>query len=64
MGVDIKDIDCVCHYAISKSLTDYMQEIGRAGRMSESKAHAINYFNKKDFNYTIVLNKLSGMNQW
>lgn len=64
MGVDIKDIDCVCHYAINKSLTDYMQEIGRAGRMKESKAHAITYFNKKDPDYTKELNKLSGINQW
>jgi len=64
MGVDIKDIDCVYHYAINESLTEYTQEIGRAGRKDGIRAYALSDFHKKDLDYTIWLNKSSSLAQW
>ena len=64
MGVDIDDIDCVYHYAINKSLTDYVQEIGRAGRKKNLKSLAITDFHSKDLNFTRILNTISGLSQW
>ncbi len=46
MGVDIKDIERVYHYAPTGGLADYVQEIGRAGRRKGSQAvAAIDFFN-------------------
>lgn len=64
MGVDIDDIDCVYHYAINESITEYTQEIGRAGRKKEIKAYALSDFHKKDLDYTKWLNKSSSLTQW
>jgi RecQ family ATP-dependent DNA helicase len=63
MGIDIKDIDCVYHYAINKSLTEYMQEIGRAGREKEITAYALTDFQLKDLKYTEILIELSRISQ-
>lgn len=64
MGVDIKDIDFIYHYAINESLTEYTQEIGRAGRRDEIRAYALSDYCKKDLDYTRWLNKSSSLSQW
>ncbi|EAX47791.1 helicase domain protein [Thermosinus carboxydivorans Nor1] len=51
MGVDIRDIEVVYHYAIPANLADYVQEIGRAGRDATVNAEAICDFHPKDFGY-------------
>lgn len=64
MGVNIPDIDCVYHYAINKSLTDYVQEIGRAGRDPSINALALTDYHYKDLKFTRMLNGFSGLAQW
>lgn len=60
MGVDIKDIHNVYHYAVTGNLSDYIQEIGRAARKEGTKGKAIvDYFNF-DLKY---MNNLFGMSQ-
>ena len=51
MGVDVKDVKNVYHYAASGNLCDYVQEIGRAARIIGMKGNAITdyYFNDMDF---------------
>ena len=36
MGIDIKDIENVYHYAASGNLNDYVQEIGRVARSKDT----------------------------
>jgi len=64
IGINIDDIDCIYHYAINKSLTDYVQEIGRAGRDENIKSLAITHFNPKDLKFTRILNYTSALSQW
>lgn len=64
MGINIDDIDCVYHYAINKSLTDYVQEIGRGGREEKINTLALTHYNSKDLNFTRILNITSGLTQW
>ena len=60
MGVDIKDIHNVYHYAVTGNLSDYIQEIGRAARKENTEGKAIvDYFNY-DLKY---MNNLFGMSQ-
>lgn len=60
MGVDIKDIHNVYHYAVTGNLSDYIQEIGRAARKEGAKGKSIvDYFNF-DLKY---MNNLFGMSQ-
>ena len=60
MGVDIKDICNVYHYAVTGNLSDYIQEIGRAARKEGIEGKAIvDYFNF-DLKY---MNSLFGMSQ-
>ena len=47
MGVDVSDIRLVIHFNLPLSVTDYYQQIGRAGRDGE-KSHAVLLYGKED----------------
>ncbi|WP_010632469.1 DEAD/DEAH box helicase [Sporolactobacillus vineae] len=49
MGIDIKDINNVYHYAPTGNVIDYVQEIGRAARDPAMTGHAYFDFLNKDF---------------
>ena len=40
MGIDVSDIELVVHFNAPVSMTDYIQQIGRAGRDGR-KAHCV-----------------------
>lgn len=64
MGIDIKDIKHVYHYAEAGNLNDYVQEIGRVAR--DEKLHGIahmDYFDK-DENYGKILFGMSAIKQF
>ena len=61
MGVDIKGIDTVYHYAPTGGLADYVQEIGRAGRSKDAQAKACIDFFPQDIRYTKTLNALNNV---
>ena len=58
MGVDLGSLDLVIHFNMPLSLTDYMQQTGRAGRDGQ-KAHCILLYSNDDYsiNQTILSNK-------
>lgn len=60
MGMDIPDIKNVYHYAVTGNLSDYVQEIGRAGRDKNIEAKAIVDYFDGDMKY---MNSLFGMSQ-
>lgn len=63
MGIDIKDIQHVYHYAEAGNLNDYVQEIGRAARASGMTGTAhMDYF-KKDMNFSNSLFGISALRQ-
>ena len=41
MGVDFKGLDCTIHYGAPRSLDDYFQESGRAGREGQQAVSTI-----------------------
>ena len=64
MGVDVDDVQNVYHYAVTGNLCDYVQEIGRAARISSMKGTAItdNYYN--DLTFMKVLFGMSQIRQY
>lgn len=48
MGIDLDSVDLVIHFNMPLSLTDYIQQSGRAGR-SGQKAHAILLYSDEDY---------------
>ena len=58
MGVDLGSIDLVIHFNMPLSLTDYMQQTGRAGRDGQ-KAHCILLYSDEDYYTNQVI--LSGI---
>ena len=61
MGVDVSDIRLVIHFNLPLSVTDYYQQIGRAGRDGE-KSHAVLLYGEDDvkLNQRIVKKDYSG----
>lgn len=45
MGIDVSDIELVVHFNAPISMTDYIQQIGRAGRDGR-KAHCVLFYNQ------------------
>ena len=64
MGVDVKDISNVYHFAPTGSLADYVQEIGRSARAEGSKACASADYLPGDMRYVRTLNGISEMRQY
>ena len=67
MGIDLDSVDFVIHFNMPLSLTDYMQQSGRAGRNGQ-KAHAVLLYSDEDYytNLEILRNghpTLRGMKQ-
>ncbi len=58
MGIDISDIEIVCHFAPTGNVCDYVQEIGRAARDPNIKGEAIYSHMKNDFQH---INRLHGL---
>lgn len=48
MGIDLNSVDLVIHFNMPLSLTDYMQQSGRAGRCGQ-KAHCILLYSDEDY---------------
>ncbi len=64
MGVDVKDIRNVYHFAPTGSLADYVQEIGRAAREKTSQARASADCLPTDIRYVRTLHAISEMKQY
>lgn len=64
MGVDVGDIKHVIHFAPTGSLSDYVQEIGRAARNTNIQGVAHIDFFPGDLRYVRTLNSISEMRQY
>jgi len=58
MGIDISDIEIVCHFAPTGNVCDYVQEIGRVARDPNLKGEAIYSHMSNDFQH---INRLHGL---
>jgi ATP-dependent DNA helicase RecQ len=59
MGINIKDIHNVYHFAPTGNVCDYIQEIGRAARSPELEGAAYFEYLENDFNYINSLHSMS-----
>lgn len=64
MGVDVNDVKNVYHYAVSGSLSDYVQEIGRAARKTGMTGYAITDYYRNDLSYMRTLFGMSQIRQY
>ena len=64
MGVDVNDVKNVYHYAVSGTLSDYVQEIGRAARKTSLEGIAITDFFYNDMTFMRVLFGMSQIKQY
>jgi superfamily II DNA/RNA helicase len=64
MGVDISDIHNVYHFAPTGTLSDYIQEIGRAARDTSINGKAIIDYYRNDMRYASTLWGLSGLRHY
>ena len=59
MGIDLGAIDLVIHFNMPLSLTDYMQQTGRAGRDGQ-KAHCVLLYDDEDYHINQAILSDSG----
>jgi len=64
MGVDVKDISYVYHFAPSGTLADYVQEIGRSAREESMTGIALTDYCDKDLKFTKILYGISSIRQF
>jgi ATP-dependent DNA helicase RecQ len=64
MGIDVKDIRNIYHFAPTGSLADYVQEVGRAARETGSSGNASADFLPTDIRYVRTLYSISEMKQY
>lgn len=67
MGIDIKDIANVYHYAPTGDVVDYVQEIGRVARNHKVVPYGNAYFDyipSSDFKYVKQLHGMSTIQEW
>ena len=64
MGIDISDIEIVCHFAPTGNVCDYVQEIGRVARDPNLKGEAIYSHMSNDFQYINRLHGLSAIKKY
>lgn len=64
MGIDISDIEIVCHFAPTGNVCDYVQEIGRVARDPKLKGEAIYAHMSNDFQHINRLHGLSAVKKY
>lgn len=64
MGIDVKDIRNIYHFAPTGSLADYVQEVGRAAREIGSAGSASADYLPTDIRYVRTLYSISEMKQY
>ena len=64
MGVDVNDVSCVYHYAVTGNLCDYVQEIGRAARKEGMTGVAATDCLYDDFSFMKTLFGMSRIRQY
>ena len=58
MGIDVPDIELIVHFNTPLSMTDYIQQIGRAGRDGR-KAHCVLFYDQNGDDKKIVQSMIS-----